>query len=405
VNGKADIIVIGGGPCGSFSALAATKLGAKVVVYEEHGKVGVPPHCAGHLSLSGLKRLGLLPLPAKVVENQFEGAVFFSPSGRAFSVRFSSPVTCVVNRELFDRYLAELAVKAGAEYCLGVRAESVVLESGRVKGVVVSHKGVKETVASNLVIDAEGVSSVLLKKAGLLQTLNRSMVVNAIEAELDKVDDMTTDTVEVYLGRKYAPGLFAWIIPRRDSSAKVGLAVMAGDPRKYLHRFMQSHPVASKKLRNSKIVKLSVHPIPLGGPIPKTYSNGLLIVGDAASQVKPTTGGGVVVGLLCSKVAGEVACEAVNNNDFSEVFLSRYQSRWKKAIGFELTVMRYLRLMLNRLSDNEVDKLIELCSKFEIGKILEEHGDLDFEGTSLIRMLRHPATLVVSIYFLLSSVI
>jgi len=64
-----------------------------------------------------------------------------------------------------------------------------------------------------------------------------------------------------------------------------------------------------------------------------------------------------------------------------------------------------LRLMLNRLSDNEVDKLIELCSRFGMDKILEEHGDPDFEGTSLIRMLRHPATLVVSLYFLLSSII
>lgn len=405
MNGKADIVVVGGGPCGSFSALAAAKLGAKVVVCEEHEKVGVPSHCAGHLSLSGLRRLGLLPLPAKVVENEFRSAVFFSPSGREFSVMFASPVTCVVNRELFDRYLAELAVKAGVEYCLGVRADSIVLESGRVKGVVISRKDVNETVASNLVIDAEGVSSVLLKKTGLLQTLNRSMVVNAVDAELDEVDDVNKDTVEVYLGQKYAPGLFAWIIPRRDFSAKVGLALKAGDPREYLYRFIHDHPIASKKLRKSKIIKLSVHPIPLGGSIPKTYSNGLLVVGDVASQVKSTTGGGVVVGLLCSRVAGEVAYEAVKNNDFSETFLSRYQSRWKKAIGFELAVMRYLRIMLNRLSDNEVDKLIELCSKFEMGRILEEHGDPDFEGTSLIRMLRHPATLVVSFYFLLSSVI
>jgi len=403
VKATTDVIVVGSGPCGSFSAFTLTKLGAKVVVYEEHEKVGVPSHCTGHLSLSGLRRLGLLPLPTKVVENEFRGAVFFSLSGKGFSVRFGSPVTCVVNRELFDRHLAELAVKAGAEYCLGARAESIVSESGVVKGIVASRRGVKETVTSNMVIDAEGVSSVLLKKTGLLRTLNRSMVVNAVEAELDKVEDVNTDTVEIYLGRKYAHGLFAWIVPRRDSSAKVGLAVKTGDPRTHLHQFMHNHPVASKKLRRSKIVKLSVHPIPLGGPIPRTYSNGLLVVGDAASQVKPTTGGGVVVGLLCSRVAGEIAYEAVKNNEFSEAFLSRYESRWKRLVGFDLTAMRHARGLFDCLSDNKIDELISFCARLGINRILEEAGDLDFQGRSLVRMVRHPAVPTVALYFLLSS--
>ena len=400
---KCSIIVVGGGPCGSFSAFWAAKAG-EVVVCEEHDTIGVPSHCAGHLSLSGLKRLGLLPLPKKVVENEFRSAVFYSPCGKEFSVRFSSPVTCAVDRELFDKYVAELATKAGVKYLLGMRAESLVLTNGFVKGVVVSRKGESETLTSDIVIDAEGVSSSLLKKTGL-PTLNRSTVVNAVHAEVDNMDDVESNGVEVYLGRQYAPGFYAWIIPRRDGSAKIGLATKIGNPKEYLQRFMRNHPIASKKLKRSRIVKWSFHPMTLEGAICRTYHNGLLIVGDAASQVKPTTGGGIVFGLLCSKIAGEVAAKAVMSNDYSAEFLSQYQSRWKKAIGFELAVMRYLRLMFNRLSDNEVDKLIELCSKFGVNKILEEYGDLDFEGASLIKMLRHPAMLVVSLYFLLSLLV
>jgi geranylgeranyl reductase family protein len=400
---KHSIIVVGGGSCGSFSAFSAARAGANVVVYEEHRTIGVPSHCAGHLSLSGLKRLELLPLPTKVVENKFRSAVFYSPFGREFSVRFSSPVTCTVDRELFDKHVAKLAMKAGVEYRLGIRGESLVLANGSVKGIVVSREAKNETLTSNIVIDAEGVSSSLLKKAEY-PTLNRFAVVNAIHAEVDNLDDVEKDTVEVYLGRKYAPNFYAWIIPRQDGSAKIGLATKTGNPKKYLQRFMRIHPIASKKLKKSKIIKESFHPISLGGAICRTYYDGLLIVGDVASQVKPTTGGGIVFGLLCSKIAGEVAAKAVMGNDYSAEFLSQYQSRWKKAIGFELSVMRYLRLMLNRLSDNDVDRLIELCSRFEMGRILEECGDLDFEGTSLIKMLRHPATLVVFLYFLFSSV-
>jgi digeranylgeranylglycerophospholipid reductase len=400
VNGKTDIIVVGGGPCGSYAALVAARLGAEVLVCEEHREIGVPKHCAGLLSVAGLERLGL-HLSREVIENEIKGAVFNSPSGKEFVVRCGSPVTYVVDRGLFDKYLSDLAVKAGVRYFLESRVKSPLFDSGFVAGVAVKKGGDEKNLAANVVIDAEGCSSTLLKKTGL-KTLQGSMTVKAIQTEVDKADGITRDMVEVYLGREYAPGFFAWIIPKRDDSAKVGLATWAGDPREHLHRFMKNHPVASKKLRKSRITSLSLKPILLGGPIPTTYSNGLLVVGDAASQVKPTTGGGVIVGLLCSKIAGEVAYEAVKNKDFSEAFLSRYQSRWKQLVGFDLKVMRQLRKMLNRLSDDKVDKIIDLCAKFRVDEVLEEFGDMDFQGRSLIPMIKQPKALVTLFYFMFS---
>ncbi|MCK5562649.1 FAD-dependent monooxygenase, partial [Candidatus Bathyarchaeota archaeon] len=234
MNKKVDVIVVGGGVCGSLSAMTAAKLGAEVIVCEEHKEIGVPEHCAGHISVSGLKRLEL-SLPKKIVENEIKGAVFYSPSGKEFTVRCASPVTYVVNRQLLDKHLAGLAEKAGARYLLESRAESFIVDSDFVKGVTIKRRGVKETLASSLVIEAEGCSSVLLKKAGL-QTLDRSMVVHAIEAEVDRVKDVEVDMVEVYLGRRYAPDFFVWLIPKRDGSAKIGLAAKTGDHREYLHR-------------------------------------------------------------------------------------------------------------------------------------------------------------------------
>jgi len=398
---KFDVVVVGGGVCGSFSALTAAGLGAKVVVCEEHGEIGVPKHCAGLVSVSGLKRVGL-SLPKKIVENKFSGAVFYSPCGREFAIGRTSSVACVLNRELLDKHLADLAERAGVRFLLKSRVESFLEDSSFVRGVVVRRKGTRETLASNLVIDAEGCSSTLLKKARL-QTLDRSMVVHAIQAEVDRVKEVDMNTVEVYFGRKYAPGFFAWIIPKRDGSAKVGLATKFGDPREYLNRLMREHPVASKKLRSSKVTAPSLHPIPLGGAIPKTYWNGLLVVGDAASQVKPTTGGGIVFGLLCSRMAGEVAYDALKSNDFSAGFLSRYQSRWRERIGFDLTAMRQIRKMLNRLPDDKIDRVIELCSKLGVNRILEEIGDLDFQGKSLVRVLQHPTALIIALYSIFSS--
>jgi geranylgeranyl reductase family protein len=398
VNRKADIAVVGAGPCGSFSALIAAKLGAEVVVFEDHKEIGVPSHCAGHVSLRGLQQLGV-SLPQKIFENDIKGAIFYSPSGREFRVRFTSPVTCVLNRALFDKHLAELAEKAGVKYHLGARVDSLVWENGFVRGV--STKG--DTTQSSVVIDSEGASSVLLKKSGLA-TIDKCMVVSGVEGEIERINNVDQDSVEVYLGQNYAPGLFAWIIPRRDGSAKIGLATKTGNPRKYLEYFVNHNSKAMEKLKQSKFVNVSYHPITLGGPIAETYYNGLLIVGDAASQVKPTTGGGIIMGLNCAKIAGETAYQAMKHKDCSKNFLSLYQQKWRKSIGFDMTVMRLIRLMLNRLSDDKLDRLLSLCSELHVDETLQKVKDIDFQGKALLPVFKSPNILTVAFYFFLVSI-
>jgi digeranylgeranylglycerophospholipid reductase len=401
VKKKTDILIVGGGPCGSYSALTAAKRGVEVMVCEEHETIGSPKHCSGHLNIASLNRLGL-QIPGDTIENEINGAVFHSPSGKEFVLRCRAPVTYVVDRELFDKHLADLAMRSGVNFLFNSRVRSLLFDSGFVKGVALRRNG--ESVKADVVVDAEGCSSALLKKTGL-QGLKSSMIVRGIQAEVEGVEGITKDMVEMYLGRKIAPGFFAWIIPTKDNSAKVGLATMTGDPRKYLQKFMEKHPVASEKLKKSQVTGLFLHPIPVKGPLPKTYSNGFLVVGDAASQVKATTGGGVIFGLTCARVAGEVAYEALKRRDFSEAFLSRYQSRWKRLVGFDLAAMLRLRRMLNSLSDEKIDGLIDLAGKLGIDRVLEKVGDPDFQGRSLIPMFRYPGTLVVLFYFMFSWLI
>ncbi len=397
VKTKQDIVVVGGGPCGSYAAYTAAKLGAEVVVCEEHERIGAPNHCAGHLNISSLKRLGI-QIPRDAFENEIKGAVFYSPSGKEFVLRSQNPVTYVVDRELFDKHIFDLAIKAGVEYRFKSRVKSLLFESGYAKGVAL--KG-EETVEADVVIDAEGCSSAILKKTGL-DGLKGSMIVRGIQAEVDGLEHVDADMVEVYLGNNVAPDFFAWIIPRKDGTAKVGLATRTGNPHQYLQRFMKKHPIASKKLKKSQVTSINLHPIPLAGPIPKTYSNGFLVVGDAASQVKPTTGGGVIFGLTCANVAGEVAYEAVKNNNFSETFLSSYQHQWKRLVGFDLAAMLQMRKMLNNLSDSRTDKIIDWCNRLGIDDVLEKVGDIDFQGRSLIPMIKYPGALAVISYFIYS---
>ncbi|MEJ2126324.1 MAG: NAD(P)/FAD-dependent oxidoreductase [Candidatus Bathyarchaeota archaeon] len=392
-----DIIVVGAGPCGSVSAYTAAKLGTKVLVCEEHNEVGKPNHCAGHLSISSIQKLNL-NFPSDTIENKIMGAKICAPSGNQFVLRCQSPVTYVLDREKFDKHLAQQAMNAGTEYRLNSRVKSLLLDSGYVKGITLKNG---EKIKSKLVIDAEGCSSSVLKQTGLTG-LNPSSVVRGIQAEVDSAENVETDMVELYLGKKVASDFFAWIIPKTDGTAKVGLATCKGNPQMYLEKFMKKHPVASKKLKNSTITQLAVHPIPLAGPIQKTYSNSFLAVGDAASQVKATTGGGVVFGATCAKIAGEVAAEAIRCNEFSEGFLSRYETQWRQAVDFELKVMLQLRKMLNSLSDKKTDNLIGLCNRLGVDKVLEKVGDVDFQGRSLVPMMRFPGALAVVGFFVFS---
>jgi digeranylgeranylglycerophospholipid reductase len=396
-----DAIVVGGGPCGSFTALSIAKLGVDVNVFEEHAEIGVPCHCAGHLSIKGLELLGLYPLPSDIVENVFYGAIFHSPKGRSFYVRFSSPVTCAVNRVLFDKYIAKMAEKAGAQYFLNSMVESVMLENGFVNAVIVRRGKAEEKFSAKVVVDAEGISSKILRQAGLV-AFNRHMLVKAVEAEVENVQDLETDMVEVFLGRDYAPGFYAWLMPKGDGKAKVGLAAKIGNPRELLQRLMLRHPTASKKLRSAKISQASFHSMTLGGPIPKTFSNGFLVVGDAASHVKPTTGGGVVFGMACAKIAAEVVYEALCKNDFSSDFLCTYQSRCNKTLGSDVKFMLRMRKMLDALPDDKIDDVIKFYANIGLDKTLQKLEDIDFQGRSFLRMLWNPRMPIALFYFLLS---
>jgi geranylgeranyl reductase family protein len=381
--------------------MQAAKLGAKVTIFEEHGKVGVPSHCTGHVSLGGLARLDLR-LPEKQLENRIRAAVFYSPSNNRFSVRFPLPVTCVINRELFDKHLSRMAEKAGAQLVTGTRAVALLMEGKAVTGVSVSRGGRTQKATSKVVINCEGASPMLLRRAKL-PSPNQRLVIQGVQAEVDDVAGIDAETVEVFLNRSFAPGFFAWIVPRRDRTAKIGLGTNEGNPVDHLRHFMKRNPIARERFRRSRLTSIRCHPISLGGPISKTFQEGLLVAGDAASHVKPTTGGGIVMGLTCARTAGEIAARAVCAGNYSASFLSAYEDQWKREIGFNMLVMRHLRLALNRFSNKHFDRLLAFCARAKLENDLKLIEDVDLQGTSLIRLVPRPKAWIAVLSSLLMS--
>jgi digeranylgeranylglycerophospholipid reductase len=395
-----DAVVVGGGPAGSFFAYDLAKRGLGVSVFEEHAQVGLPSHCTGHLSIRSLHGLGLYPLPKGIVENTFSAANFYSPAGAKLSVSLSKPVTCAINRAKFDGFLAEKAEGAGAKYSLDTRVQSLVVENGYVRGVNVAQGDRLETrVPASLVVDAEGISSRLLKQAGL-QSLNPAGLVYGVEAEVEGLTDVEEHAVEVYVGKDYAPGFYGWIVPLSDGAAKVGLATQQGNPKEYLKRLMRKHPVASKQLRNAKVTNAAFHAITLGGPIPRAYGNGFLAVGDCASQVKPTTGGGVIFSLTCAKIAAETAAEALEKHEVSDGALSAYQKRFMDVLGFDFDVMLKARRAIDSFSDEKIDRAMRFAQKVGFDRSLRDVDEIDFQGRTLLGMIGKPAAYATLAYLL-----
>ncbi len=393
-----EAVIIGGGPAGSYAALNLAKIGVKVKVFEEHSEIGLPSHCAGHISIRSLRNMGLYPLPEDIVENTFDTANFYSPLGTKFSLHLSHPVTAALDRARFDKYLAEQANAAGAQFILNAPVQSLIKTEGFVKGVNIQLAGQKKEINSKITLDAEGISSRLLRQAGLT-TLKPQGLVYAVEAEVENVKEIELNSVEVYFGKSYAPGFYGWLIPKRDGTAKLGLATKKGNPYEFLRALMTKHPIASKQLSKAKITKIGYHAISLGGPINKTYANGFLAIGDCASQVKPTTGGGVIFGLTCAKIAAETTHEALQKDDVSSDFLQMYQKRCSNSLGFDFVVMSRLRRFLDALSDQKIDEMLRFCRRLGVDKALSDVEEIDFQGKLMLQVLGKPAMLATIAYF------
>jgi len=371
---ETEIAVVGAGPSGLIAAREAAKRGVEAIIFEEHEAVGVPCHCAGLLSLKGLAGIQVPPDDC-FVQNKVRGARFFSPSKLSFPVEKDESTACVVNRARFDRFIADQAKEAGADIRLESKVESIRRLDGRI--LLIGGFG---TVEAEIVIDAEGVTSRLIEEVGL-EPLAAAHLLPALQYDLEDVD-IDPDYVEIHVGREVAPHFFAWIIPLDESSVRVGLACK-GSPFERLERFVAdrfgkgSNPCRSS-IRSGRIVPC--------GPIPRSFEDNFMAVGDVAGQVKPTTGGGVIWGSICAMFAGMVAAEAVEAQKPSKGFLINYETLWRSRLQKEIDLTLLARKIADRLSDRAVDKIFEIIIESNLHRDLSIEADMDFQAETVLKL-------------------
>ncbi|MFQ5553015.1 MAG: NAD(P)/FAD-dependent oxidoreductase [Thermoplasmata archaeon] len=377
-----DALVIGGGPVGGFAAQKIAEAGLSVAILEEHREIGEPVQCGGIFTPRVMDMVDC----RNTILTDIRGCEFYAPSGQELVVDGGETEAVVVDRAAFDREVVKGALQAGATAFLGTLATSVERNGGDLL-VHARGNGEAESFRCKVLVGADGVKGNVTGWFGLGRPYR---ILPGFEADVVGAE-YSPGYVKVFTGEAVAPGFFAWLVPGAHS-ARAGLCLGGGNARQYLDRMFTDGPPA-RFLAEAQTLGYIIGGIPIG-VAKRTYDEGVMIVGDAAYQAKATSGGGIFTGLVCAEACAQTAVEALKTGDTSAAFLSRYERRWKEAIGRELSLYLYLHKAFVKLSDPQLENLFTLLQNPRLLRIINEEGDIDYPGRAILALLKEEPRLL-----------
>ncbi len=370
-----DVVVIGAGPAGSSSARGFAKAGLRTALLEEHAEVGAPVHCTGVVGHEILERF---PQVRSVVWREADEFKVFSPEGNSFLLPKVSAY--VLNRRELDLLLAREAESEGAKLFLNHKATSVTQTNDNVTITALVSGSEEVSFQSKIVVLATGSTSHLPKRSTLAEP---PQFIRGVQVEVE-IEDLSN--VELYLGGHVAPGSFAWAVPTHGNTAKAGLITL-GNARIYLDKLFES-PFLKTRLKRM-VGKPLVSRIPLG-PSQASANHRIVAVGDAAGQVKTTTGGGIYYGLLGAEELVTTALSAYKNHDFVPSALRHYHQGWRKKLGLELQAGLYIRKVFQKVEDHDINRLIRLFERRELQDLVGRHANFDRHRDLIFALTKVP---------------
>lgn len=382
-----DVIVIGAGPAGCFTAKLIALSGFKVLILEEHQEIGYPLQCAGLISPRAVELAGI---DQNTILNKLTGLRVHSPLGALFNVESSNDLALAIDRVKFDQELAAKAENAGAVLKKSVKVDKIERIVGGFRLTVV---GSSKTISTKLLIGADGVNSSVSKWLGLSCHTPKAVML-AADVKLQCAD---TSSIRIFLGQNLAPGWFGWMIPLDENTCRVGtgyaLVQPANSPQYYFQELVDQNPQIFKDM---KIIRYTSGIVPLG-KMPRIYSANAMLVGDAACQIKPISGGGIYLSLKGAFVCSQTAIEALRENNLTEVKLSSYQKLWEKEMEKERASAMKLRESFLNFSDEDIDLVIRFLNNPKYHKLILKYADIDYPaylGKKLLNLVLKKNSLV-----------
>ena len=350
-----DVVVVGAGPAGSVTAKKAAERGLDVLLIERNQEIGVPVKCAEGVS----KEIEKFVAPdRRWICAEVKGANIYGPDGTkvVLSAETMDETGYVLERRIFDKFLASEAARAGAKIRVRTEAYDLIEEDGYAKGVYVRCMGEDTRIFAPVVVGADGVESKVGRWAGINTRLQPSNI--SVCAEFLMCDiELNGDYSEFFLGSEVAPKGYAWVFPKGEDCANVGLGI-GGDVSDEKHRALDYlKAFVRNKFPDGKTVAEMYGVVPLSGPSYESVADGLILVGDAARQVNPLTGGGILYAMQAGKIAGDVIAKAVQEKDCSKKRLLEYENRWRSEFGKRLETGFKAKEFLFKLSDEDLNTL------------------------------------------------
>jgi len=382
-----DAVIVGSGPAGSITARFAAEAGAKVLIVERRSEIGVPVLCGEGISQK-VDNFQVLE-GKRWIATKMDGARVFSPNGTkiTLSSEYAGNETgYVVYRDIFDRELARGAVQKGAEIMLNTCAINLLKKDGKIKGITAQHFDENLEIEADVVVGADGVESRIGKWAGIQTTLKPFDLETCVQYTLCNVDG-GNPYCDFFLGKHVAPGGYVWVFPKGKDVANVGIGILAslsesGKAVQLLDKFIATRP----ELKKGEPLRVITGADPVAEPIQSVKDN-LLLVGDAARQVDPITGGGLMHAIEAGKYAGETIGKAVEKQRFDAQTLSEYETQWKNAFGKKLHRNYVAKEIMLNMEDKTLDMLADS---------LKDYKFEEFSTLSIIKALvtKHPSLLV-----------
>lgn len=378
-NGIYDCLVIGAGPVGSFVASGLARYGHNVAVIERKQEIGSAVCCTGIISRECFDRYCADPGPIFKAANS---AMVYGPSGNSIRLERDAVQAYIVDRGAFDRVMAERATQSGAHFFLA----STVTGIGRgPDGIWVVRGRDLQWRARGLVL-ACGHRPAMTGAAGM-GTIGRFLF--AAQAEVTTA----ADDVEVYFDQRLAFGGFAWLVPTGNGRGLAGLMCERNGRSSFLELITGLKEAAKVKEQTGPVRQKTV---PMAS-LPVTYGEGVIAVGEAAGQVKPSTGGGIFFGFLCGEVGVEVMHDALVDGDLSAARLASYERLWRGRIGRELALGHRVRAIYRQLNNHQLDRIISATESSRlVDRLLADRNfSFDYHSRMARKLLAEPGWLVL----------
>ncbi|WP_405293562.1 geranylgeranyl reductase family protein [Methanobrevibacter sp.] len=391
MNSDFDVVVVGAGPVGSTVAYYLSESGLDVAVVDKKKQIGYPLQCAGILS----KHIfDFNELPKEVILNEVTGA-FLHTRNHILNVEKDTAVAYIIDRVAYDNFLLNRSIESGVQ-----------LINQKVVGVD-SQKGITylsndEEIRSRIIIGCDGYNSTLSK---CISNSQDSFPASQMLVEIDdenvnlfrESERNCDDYVDTYLLDDILPG-FLWVIPLKNNQYRVGMFSTQNHRKQdeVLNSFLDEN-------FDYKIIEKYKGFIPIFNDRNKIVKDRLLLIGDAASQVKPTSGGGLLIAFDACKIASRYVIEAINNDDINILkgYQKDFRSKYLKEFSYQLKVQKTLSL----LNDDDLDYLFLKLKENDCEKLISEYGDMDTQSKLVKEFIKRGLIFKIIPTFLFKKVV